>query len=438
MTWTSRSAPTYKVRAEDDMDVVEEDNTATMTARNGQEKTEQGFDLLVASHSTELGGALKIWRFQLKESGLDVKYPIAPYRNLSLRKPASRVVFSPAQYPKRRHSQLLIADLAGTARIYDLFASKGRRRMTEEHAEMGAFVATFRSPFESVKSTTHTPAILAGRKSIIDATWASDGHHALILLTDGEWGIWDVNRSGPSPPEDPSTFSLRAFVGTAEKEGSGNIATSPKRASRSSLAPMTPNTRRRKEETLFQGSSSSSTVAPRGGISVASRSTATGAAPEDSVIIWYGSEIHRISDLAKFWTRTAAAAGGNSLPGPGLSQIQDISLHGETITSITQFDTTAEAARLARPRDLLISAEHRLLINTTTTHALGRDLTSMFANEEPETEESKRSDQALLSHGELDLGGMDRLLDDMEGSATVSKSLTLGNPRRVLFASSAA
>jgi hypothetical protein len=449
MTWTAKSEPrARKDEPEDDMDVDDEgDTTATPGRRRRKQQSrsrsrqgaDEGYDLLVASHSTELGGLLKIWRFGLSEASLNVAHPVAPYKTLTLRHAASRIAFSTAQYPKRRHSQLLIADLAGTARIYDPFAPVSRKRhVSGSSSEPGCFLATFRSTFEAVKAHAYTPEIIAARKAIVDAAWTSDGHHILALLTDGEWGLWDVDRSGPSISTDPSAFSLRGYVGTSEKDSSANSVTSPKKLARSLLAPMTPNTRRRKEETLFQGSSSSSTTAVRGGISVASLASSSGAAPEDSVLIWYGSEMYRIPDLAKFWARTASANAGNSLPSPGLTQIQDVSLFGECITSISQFDTTSQASRLAVPRDTLISAEHRLIVTTSTTKALGRDLNAEFAQEHAEIEAARKTDQALLSQGELDLGGMDRLLDGMEGSATMSKSLTLGNPRKVLFASSAA
>ena len=449
MTWTSRSEPTSHDTSDDEMDVDEGDAAATPGRRRRKQqsrsrsrnKGEAGFDLLVASHSSELGGLLKIWRFQLAEASLTAAHPIAPYRTLTLRKPASSVAFNTAQYPKRRHSQLLVADATGTARIYDVFAPASRkRRASGSQSEPGAFTATFRSTFEPVKSNAYSPAILAGRKPITDAAWISDGCHILALLADGEWGVWDVDRSGPSPPADPAAFSLRGFVGTADKDSSAGGASSPKRGARSSLAPMTPNTRRRKEETLFHGSPSITASVPRGGISVASLPSSGGAAAEDSVLIWYGSEIYRIADLAKFWTRTVSASNGTSLPGPGLTQVQDVSLLGETITSISQFDTTSQASRMAVPRDTLISAEHRLIITTNTSKPLGRDFNAMFAQEQAESEEARRTDQALLTQGELDLGGVGRLLDDMEGSGTLGKSLVLGNgnPRKVLFASSAA
>jgi hypothetical protein len=446
VTWTARSEPSSKDPSDDEMDMDGEGDAATTPARrrrNQQSRSrsrnqgQDGFDLLVASHSAELGGLLKVWRLQLFDSSVKATHPIAPYKTVTLRKHASRVMFNTAQYPKRRHSQLLITDSSGTARVYDLFAP-GKRRAHGGLSEAGAFISTYRSSFESVKNSSFTPAALAARKPIVDAAWVSDGRHILCLLADGEWGVWDVDRSGPSPPADPLAFSLRGYVGTSEKDSSSSGASSPKRGARSSLAPMTPNTRRRKEETLFKGSPSISAAAPHGGITIAALSSSNGAPSEESVIIWYGSEVYRIADLAKFWARTASASGGNSLPSPSLAQITDISLFGETITSISQFDTTSQASRMAVPRDLLISAEHRLIITATTTKSLGRDFNAMFSQEQTETDDARRTDQALLSHGELDLGGMDRLLDDMESSGTVSKSLTLGGPRKVLFASSAA
>ncbi|RAR07258.1 hypothetical protein DDE82_002878 [Stemphylium lycopersici] len=450
MTWTARDEPSLANEPEDDMDVdADEDAGATPNNRRRKQSSrprsqppgDDGFDLLVASHSAELGGLLRLFRFELSETAVKVSHPLTPYKIISLRKPASRVTFNTAQYPKRRHSQLLITDSMGTARIYDPFAAPSRkRRMSGGSNDPGAFVATFRSSFEGVKNLVLTPPVLASRKAIIDAAWASDGRHIIALLADGEWGVWDVDRSGPSPPPDPSTFSLRGYVGTSEKENNSNSASSPKRGSRNSLAPMTPNTRRRKEEALFQGSTSTSAVVTRGGISVASLLSGSGAPSEDSVIIWYGSEIYRIADLAKFWARTASATGAGSLPGPGL-QIQDVALCGEAITSVSQFDTTTQASRMAVARDTLISLEHRLIITASTSQPLGRDLNAMFTREQVEEETANRTDQALLTHGELDLGGMDRMLESMEGSGTsaaASRNLTMGGPRKVLFASSAA
>jgi hypothetical protein len=452
MTWTSRSEPTFEEESGDEMDVDETTDAGTAPARRrtrrrpsrsqSGRRADEGWDLLVASHSAELGGLLKIWRFGLAETSVTTTPPIKAYQSVSLRRIATKVAFSSAQYPKRRHSQLLITDAAGNARIYDPFASSNRNRQAARTAgtrpEPGSFVALFRTTFEHTKSNWPTPPVLAARKPILDAAWASDGHHILAILADGEWGIWDVDRSGPSPPSDPSAFSIRGFVVTESSRSAGGPS-SPKRNSRSTLAPMTPNTRRTKEEALFQGVSTGSSVPCRGGVSVASLPSTTGGASEDSVVLWYGSEAFRIPNLEKFWARAASGNNkGGSLPAPGLTPLHGLALLGEAITSVNQLDTTIREARLAIPRHVLISTDHRLIITLNTTQPLGRDLNAAFAKEQAEEVEARRTDQALLARGELDLGGMGRLLEDMEGSGTTNgqRSMVLGNPRKVLFASS--
>lgn len=428
MTWTSRSEPIADEQSDEEME-VDGQNGGTSSGRQQRSShprpsgASEGWDLLVASHSAEVGGLLKIWRLNLSETSVSAKAPFAAYKTLTLRTPATKIAFSSAQYPKRRHSQLLITDRSGTARIYDPFAIPSRKRRAGADPEPGGYVALFRTPFEPVKNNVPTPPLLANRKAIIGAVWAADGTRIMALLADGEWGIWDVSRTGPNPPSDPSVFSVRGFVETSEDSSSD----SPKRSSRSGLAPMTPNTRKRKEVTLFQGTTSTPTIPTRGGLTIASLQSTTGDMPEDSVIIWFGSHAYRIPDLAKFISRTK----------PTLTPIQGLSLLGEAIASIDQFDTTTKDARMAIPRDVLVSTDHRLIILANAAQPAERTLNSGLESG-IEDLEIRRTDQALLARGELDIGGMSRLLDNMEGGGAGfgSQSMVLGNPRRVLFASS--
>lgn len=448
MTWTSRAEPSFDERSEDEMEVDgDEDAEATPGRRKSRRKQSrsrsarrhgsQGWDLLVASHSAEVGGLLKIWRFEVAETSVTARSPFTAYQALTLRTPATKIAFNSAQYPKRRHSQLLITDISGIARIYDTFAPPSRKRRAGADPEPGGYVALFRTTFEPSQSNILNPPVLAKRKSIIDAAWASDGQSIVTLLADGEWGIWDVGRTGPRPPSDPSAFSIRGFLPASEADRSESSgASSPKkRNSGNSLVPMTPNTRRKKEESLFQGTSSSSAIPSRGGIAIASLPPSNGGTPEDSMIVWYGADVYRIPNLEQFWSRIASGA-TSSLSKPAISKIHGLSLFGEAITFVDQFDTTAKEARMAIPRDVLISTDRRLIITTSATRPFARDLNAAFEKDEAEEEQARRADQALLAEGELDLGGMDRLLEDMEGSGSGGRSLVLGNPRKVLFASS--
>ncbi|OCL08031.1 hypothetical protein AOQ84DRAFT_49461 [Glonium stellatum] len=455
MTWTLRTQVTLVDDSEEDApdDDDEEDERVRRgnrssralrkRSRSGQPSENDGWDLLVASHSAELSGLLRVWRFPIEigesKTRISSASPILPYRTQHLNSPASHVTFSPSQHPKRRHSQLLVVEPKGIVRVYDPLASRQNRsrlRSDEPSTELGAWLSAFHTAFEIPKHVSPAAPSLAHRKRILDASWASDGRSIIAILADGEWGIWDVDQSGPSPPADPSAFSLRGFVGANSSPSVSTTTSSTKpRGSRSLLAPMTPNTRRTKEESLFQGSISNQPSVARGGVSVATLHSTSGGAPEDSIILWYGSDSYRIPNLNQFWARSASGSGG-SLYGPGLARIQGLNLNGEAVTTIQQFDTTTAAARMAIPRDLLVAAEHRLIILTSTIEQLGRDLgPTLFEKDRTEDDDMRRADQTLLAQGELDLGGMDRLLDSMESSAADVRTLGSGNPRKVLFAS---
>ncbi|KAL1602663.1 hypothetical protein SLS60_006080 [Paraconiothyrium brasiliense] len=433
VTWTSSAEQGHGAPLEDEMEV--EDNNATASSRRSPrkrqappqlvtEKDPKGFDLLVASHSAELGGLLKIWRFGLTGSSVKTTNPISAYHTVILPKPAVKIAFNTAPYPKRRHCQLLIADSAGVARIYDPFAPRKRNNAS------GAFVALFKTRFENVKPSVPSAPTLASRKPILDATWVSEGHSILALLADGEWGIWDVKNASSKSSGDPSAFSLRSFVGTSESDKSSSGASSPKsRSGRSSLVPMTPNTRRRTQEVLFQGNPSSA-ISTRGGISLASLASSNGDPALESVVIWYGKDLYRLTDLAKYRARAASSIPGSSLPGPGLAQVHDVPLLGESITSVSQFNITKREARMAVSRDLLISAEYRLIISTSTNQPSDQDAMTASAKEDMEEADNRRTDQALLARGELSLEGMSRLLDNMSGNGP-HNVLTLGNPRKL-------
>jgi hypothetical protein len=448
MTWTSTSRKDLVDEWVEDMDMDDRDDEDSAprarSSRRSRTRSQSGprddsekWSLLVASHSGERGGILRIWRFAVAPDGIVVKPPVIPYRIEYLASPAERIAFSSAQYPKRRHSQLLVVDPTGSVRVYDplAFSQKSSRSSHKDQVETGVWLASFNTTFEVPKNYSTAVPALAHRKRILDAAWASDGRSIVALLADGEWGIWDVDRSGPKPPPDPSTFSLRGFIGTTSTHSSAPSSLKS-RNTRSTLAPMTPNTRRTKEESLFHGSPSSQPSVFRGRITIEGLQSTTGGPPEESVIIWYGADSYRIPNFGQFWSRSASGSGG-SLYGPGLAKIQGLTLFGEAITSVEQLHTTTAAARMAIPRDLLVVTEHRLIIQTNTAAPMG-STGSLFSDREREEQElTLKNDRSMLSSRELDVGGMDRLLDSMEFDPPrgASGSLVLGNPRKVLFAS---
>lgn len=448
MTWTVRGpTPSVDDVGVYDGDRVDETDSRSAPRRLGYQPSSQDdvreWDLLIASHSLDITGLLLITRIPLVSEG--DWHSIAtghafPSQTKYLSSPASRVVFNPSHYPSKRHSQLLVADTRGIVRIYDpLTLPRARLRSsrqevdTEKTGEHGSWLASFMTSFVLPKHFDAAASDVAQRKHVVDAQWASGGRGIIILLTDGEWGIWDVGDSGPGANRalSFSSFAVRGFVGAASPSSFLSSSTQPKaRESRSLLAPMTPNTRKSKQEVLFSGPPSDAAIAARGGISVSDTPSTTGGRPEESVVLWYGNDIYSISSLQTYWSRSVNSSGGNagSLYGPGLTRVEGLSTFGELISGIAQLAMTGAAARAGTQRDLLIAAESRLILLSSSTPQR-ESITALFSREREQADGTGQVDQRLLARGELDLGGMDRLLDGMDAGSSVAVAA-----RRVGFA----
>lgn len=326
-------------------------------------------------------------------------------------------------HPAEGSTQLAIPDTSGAVRIYDPYvpsrttsrpssAGSGLEPAHEHHS--GSWICAYHTSF-----ATGGPA-LAKRKHLLAAEWIMNGKAVLALLDDGEWGIWDVSGSSGTG-KNIETFVLNGFLGMSSVHESAEPAN--QRHGQPRLAPMTPNTRKAKAEVLFSGPAKTIGVAPKGGISVSSSSSRSGQLDE-SVVMWYNNSVYSIPSLQQFWQRSTNSSGGfGSLYSPGLAHINDINLKSEQITSISQFAVASNNfGQMNTQRDLLISAEHRLIILQTSRPAT--PARSLFQAVERPT----ARDQRMLDAGELDLGSMDRMLDSMANSDA--------RPRRVGFASS--
>lgn len=328
-------------------------------------------------------------------------------------------------HPGTRSTQLLVPDVSGAVRIYDPFtpasssarpSSAGSDSEFPAGLQLGRWITALHTSFVS------GPPGLAKRKRLLAAQWVLNGKAILVLLEDGEWGMWDITAS-PQAGKSIESFVLNGFLGASST--SDPAEPTKQRRGQSKLAPMTPNTRKAKAEVLFSGPANIPGVAATGGISVLGSSNRTGQVDE-SVAMWYNNDIYSIPSLQQFWQRSISSSGGSggfgSLYAPGLTHITDINLGNEQITSISQFATAATSfGQMNTQRDLLVSAEHRLLVSQTLRPATPSRQLFQQAAERPAAR-----DQRMLDAGELDLGGMDRMLDTMgQGDA---------RPRRVGFA----
>ena len=83
-------------------------------------------------------------------------------------------------------------------------------------------------------------------------------------------------------------------------------------------------------------------------------------------------------------------------------------------------------------RDLLITTEHRMITYAASRSAgQGAAKGLLFSREREPESPTLRQDQVLLDRGDLDLGGMDRMLDSMVG---IEKTGPLNKVKRVGFA----
>ena len=414
------------------------ESVAVTLARRPQASAQdtESFDFLVASCASERLSKIHFARIPLETTSKKFQKP--QLFNEEYFTSVSAIAFNSAVLSADRGSQILIADRDGCVQIYDPLLPPPD---DEAPANRGSWLAKFYSPFETPKAIDLNAPAAVRRKTILDASWTSlEGRSIVVLLSDGEWGIWDLCGGGHGDTSASASqrqhFAIHGYIGenvpsSVELGGSG-----PKkpRGSRSSLAPMTPNTRRQKQDNLFSGPTNTTSTAPTGGITVQQTLSVSGVGSEDAVTFWYDNNAYAIPSLRRFRSRLSqekVGSTGGSLYGPGLSRIEGFDLHGERIQRVSQLPSETSSSHTAQ-RDYVVVTEHRL---TFLTNKLPRPpARQLFKG--LESVDISMADQSLLAHGELDIGGLDRILDNMNGHDDVfidDNSNGTFRPRRVGF-----
>ncbi|KAL1305994.1 hypothetical protein AAFC00_004127 [Neodothiora populina] len=436
LTWTSRDNTPSDTAGD-----------TTMEDAGPLNPRDQKLDLLVAVAVCETASALHFFRVPTEfdpASGGRLPAAAQTFQTVQLAAPAQHVSFSPATYPSPWHSQLLLTDAKGMLRIYDPLISdtshsrpSSRDSVQAAPAPLGAWVISFSSPFHLTKETLSAHSALARRKSILDACWVSAGRSVMALFSDGEWGIWNVEAAAPKslnkgPATPLSSFALRGFI--AEGSGTDHAAADLRSRSNQRLAPMTPNTRRVRQESLFSGpTNAASGNARRGGISAVSTHDTHGSA-DDSIVLWFGGEAYHVPSLISYWQRSVSSSGKDvgSLYGPGLARIEGLEMCGEILNNVAQFPAPHMPVSLSgiAHNEIIVTGEYRFTIITTVRPET--PARSLFTRDTSHV--STAIDLHLLEKGELDLGGVDRLLDDMGPLGGEHINGFGGRPKRVGFA----
>ncbi|KAL8981601.1 MAG: hypothetical protein Q9205_003657 [Flavoplaca limonia] len=428
-------APGSVVEEESDIEMEEDGLQPTRSAskerrrqrsqtrsRSRSRQRGEGWDILVASSSPDLSGLLLIHRIPLARDGIYLDFStthMIPWIIQRLPSPAASISFNPALPQEERNTMLLIAEAKGPVRILNCLST--------ENASQCTWFVTLLPGFQN---PTHGRAL---RKHVLDAQWVQNGRAVIVLLADGEWGIWDLFDAQPKVLSGTHAQQASRLGSFATFALTGTINASPRLSDADTedlrtkdggkagrLAPMTPGTRRIRQENLFSGAIEQVEGSARGGIYITPSQDAK--TIDDTVLLWYNDNITVIPSLRTHWANKVKGTGnlfGNGAKGEART-ISNVSLRGERRNNVVLLPTGPQfrPKRSSSTESVLVLGETRFVVVTTP---LAKPQTT------PKNASKPPTDQRLLERGDLTLEGMDRVLASMDhGSAPNKLSSTNG------------
>lgn len=398
------------------------------------------WDLLVATHSAEGSGVLLLHRIPIQEESSG--YVLSEHDLISQRRilpsPAQTISFNPSTYPSTRHSNLLVAFHNGCVKIYSCFSvqksSKAARRASSSHEDYETTDTEGRWLISLYPGFEQGPTALPRRKTIIDAEWVLGGRAIMVLLVNGEWGVWDIEGAGPGATKGPlqRQSSVQGVTGGSltAYAVSGRIMTPPTNTQsdaeqRPRFAPMTPSTKRVREDTLLKGSMTAASPSFRGQVSVWQTNLSQDSLPDESILVRHGLQSAVIPSLLSLWRNAVRATGTFDASNRcRVTPFQDVNLMGENFQAIGHLPTPARRSRTTERHafDVLVAAEHQIMILAPRLIDSDENASTAVAGK---SEAAAEKDQMMLRRGELDVEGMGRLLT---GMASGTGSLRMGSP----------
>ncbi|EKJ70976.1 hypothetical protein NXS19_010419 [Fusarium pseudograminearum] len=328
---------------------------------------------VVASHSREASGVLRLWDVPLDASDKPSK-TVDPFQTEYLPNPLTSISFNPTHT-----TQLLAVSALQGVRIYDFARpSFADTDATGPFPVQGSWLLSMYQPFARPSST---------RKPVIDAVWIMHGRAILVLLADGMWGIWDVDGVSPSGPGAVLSSKLQtgvkgaaltAFSVSGYVEGTSSLrslTTQNKEQTTGEFAPMTPHTRRQATASLSSAITLDRLATIRGGIKVLSLPSSGSAIQDETVVFWVGDLEHVcvIPGITRFWDsqlRQASGTGGDifsSAQPVKMIKLLDLStgLLGERCCGVGLLidpDHGITAQDSSIPADVIVYGETRIIV----------------------------------------------------------------------------
>lgn len=380
--------------------------------------------------------------------------------------------FNPSQFPAERHLNLLIGlPYAGCVRLYQAIdfstPTRGRRSsgatrdssvsssksLRNLSSQPGKFLITLFTGFSHGDDNGFAPS----RRRILDAAWVLGGRAVAALLEGGEWGVWDVEGTGPSSAS--STQNLLKGKGNVSGVQGGSITKFAIRGSvaishhdvvtaiprtisskTGDLVPMTPHTRKSHSEGLFRGTetglgtSTHQSSSTYGAICVieqtATDQPASSRLLEEMVILSYQEMLVLIPSLLAYWRSEVSGHGSFGATGTVRPVILPSLRHGGEEQNSLGFISAPKTsigygvASTIGALDLFVATQGRLILSTSphsdseeSKPQEGLAQSSIRANGS-----NSPSDQHLLDQGLLDVDGMDRILDGMANGEVVRQT----------------
>ncbi|KAI8240075.1 Nucleoporin [Colletotrichum sp. SAR 10_99] len=284
--------------------------------------------LVVAAHTREASGTLRLWDVPLDVQPGEASGRINPFQTEYLPSPLSSISFNPTHL-----TQILTVSTPHAVRIYD-YAQPSLPpddQAVGPFPSQGSWLLSLFHPFTRPTST---------RKPILDAAWISHGRAVLALLADGTWGIWDVDGASPlggsllgKNSSGIKGAALTAFSATGHVEGTGPLratAAVPRSNGNGEFVPMTPHTRRDAAASLSAAGSLERLVAVKGGIVVTALPGNSSGSADESVVLWIGGldNVSVIPAVSRFWdSQLRRSSGGGVNLFSGTTPTKMIRLH---------------------------------------------------------------------------------------------------------------
>jgi hypothetical protein len=268
---------------------------------------------------------------------------------------------------------------------------------------------------------TASPNGVAQHRPVLDAKWVLDGDGIVVLMADGEWGVWDLSAGKTSKTIAggiPTKFSTSGWISGSSMPSISSKGSSGIPDARSKLAPMTPATRKIRQDALFSESLPQSSFSRAGGICVDLVAISATRRVDENLLIWHGDKIVTLPNLRSHLQAKLKGAGSlfGSSGGSYIREASYANLDGEVRSAVASFPMgiNAPTGLRAPKQDILVSGESRFVILASPLSESQKIAAHSDAGHETVV------DQKLLERGELDVNGMDRILDGMANGSRLS------------------